>query len=474
MAARRQSGWQAAALVLAAVAGFAAVLAANWPGHFPPDAISELAQGRSGVFNLWHPPLTAWLLGLADRVSPDAAGFIVLEAALFYGSLAAMAFIGRPGWPAILVLALIAASPLGLVYQGMVVKDVLFADVSLAAFVALGWAAKLWDRPGARFGLIAVSLILFIAAALVRQNGAVVAAIGCLSLAWIAGVKSHRRSRGPRTLSVAVAAAALVAIGVTAASLEFVAHSDRQPEEARQWMALQVYDLAGEVRRDKSLPLGVLDRKAPSQAAFVRHQAAPAYDPTRADAILNLGAWKPLVKVPTPWVGQQWRATALARPGLYLRTRWEAFWQVLATPSVAACAPVLVGVDPGDPRMLAAAGLQARDTDRDDWDGDYASSFLGTPLFSHLAWGALALALLVWAARDAAGGRRPEMIASVGLIASALAFCASFFLISLACDYRYLYFLDVAAMAALMQRLAALGGDPHRLADRTKRRLGHR
>jgi hypothetical protein len=108
--------------------------------------------------------------------------------------------------------------------------------------------------------------------------------------------------------------------------------------------------------------------------------------------------------------------------------------------------------------MLAAAGLAARDTDKDDWDGDYAAAFLGTPVFSHLAWGGLALVLLLLAARDVARGRRPEMVATIGLIAAALVFAASFFVISLACDYRYLYFLDVAAMAALVQRLSARGG----------------
>jgi hypothetical protein len=36
------------------------------------------------------------------------------------------------------------------------------------------------------------------------------------------------------------------------------------------------------------------------------------------------------------------------------------------------------------------------------------------------------------------------------MLASALLFAASFLPIALACDYRYLYFLDVAAMAGLL------------------------
>ena len=36
------------------------------------------------------------------------------------------------------------------------------------------------------------------------------------------------------------------------------------------------------------------------------------------------------------------------------------------------------------------------------------------------------------------------------LLAGALAFTASFFLISIACDYRYLYLLDLAALTGVL------------------------
>ncbi len=192
MGRRRQRRWPAAALILVAIAGVAAVLITNWPGHFPPDAIFQLAQGRSGVFNLWHPPVTAWLLGLADRVSPHAADFIVLNAVLFFASLTAMAFTGRPGWPAVVALALIAASPLVLIYQGLVVKDVLFANASVAAFAALAWAARLRQRPAARLVAIAVALAFLGLAALARQNGVLVAGVGCVTLAAIAATRANK------------------------------------------------------------------------------------------------------------------------------------------------------------------------------------------------------------------------------------------------------------------------------------------
>jgi hypothetical protein len=42
----------------------------------------------------------------------------------------------------------------------------------------------------------------------------------------------------------------------------------------------------------------------------------------------------------------------------------------------------------------------------------------------------------------------PGDTAVIGMLAAAFLFTASFFVISIACDYRYLYFLDLAALSA--------------------------
>ena len=46
--------------------------------------------------------------------------------------------------------------------------------------------------------------------------------------------------------------------------------------------------------------------------------------------------------------------------------------------------------------------------------------------------------------------RAPADLAVAGLLAGALVFTLTFFFISIACDYRYLIFLDLAAMAAAL------------------------
>jgi len=66
--------------------------------------------------------------------------------------------------------------------------------------------------------------------------------------------------------------------------------------------------------------------------------------------------------------------------------------------------------------------------------------------------------------------RRPADIPVAAMLGAALAFAASFALISLACDYRYLYDLDLAAIAAALY--AAASWSPGALFRRAKLRQG--
>jgi hypothetical protein len=133
------------------------------------------------------------------------------------------------------------------------------------------------------------------------------------------------------------------------------------------------------------------------------------------------------------------------------------FWSTLATPANQNCPLVSVGVETDDLEALARAGLSSRRNAKDDWDDDYVEAFDGTPVLSHLAWGALAGGLLVMSLWDIVrrGDRRPASLAIVGLLAAAFAFVAGFFVVSLACDYRYLYLLDTAALVAAVHRASA-------------------
>jgi hypothetical protein len=439
--------------------GYVASLAVNFPGHFPPDALWQLAQGRAGRYNTWHPPIMAWLLGLADRLHPGAWLFVLLTAALFYGGLFALVALERRPRPvSLLLIALWMVSPVVLIYQGVVLKDVLFANAALAGFAALAWAGRLWDSVLRRSALLAASLLLLTLAALARQNGFIPPLFAASALAAIVLDRPapSKRARIVRAGVWASVALALVAGGDVLATRALEAHADGRPENANHLKVLQVYDLAGAVRLDPALSLPILRESRPALERFLRDQAALHYRAAGADNLFALPDGAEMMIPPGAAAGQQWIGLIRSHPWLYLRTRTRVWWTTLTTPLSAGCPMIITGIDGGDPNVLAAAGLSARQNAKDEWDEDFASRFLGGPLYSHVFYGALlVVALTGLAVRWPRLGRDPARIVTAAMGLAALAFTASFFVVSIDCDYRFLYFLDIAAMACLTRLVAS-------------------
>jgi hypothetical protein len=111
------------------------------------------------------------------------------------------------------------------------------------------------------------------------------------------------------------------------------------------------------------------------------------------------------------------------------------------TPDTSLCAPVFVGVE-GPLAYMRDLHLAVRMRPQDLWLKAYATALTGTPVYSHLTFLLLALAELVVLLRR----RGPEDVAMAFLLMGTMAFSLSFFVISIACDYRYLLFLDLSAL----------------------------
>jgi hypothetical protein len=459
--AARPGGGVTLALAAAIIAGgFAVCLYVDYPGHFPPDSIWQLAQGRLGRFNEWHPPAMAWLLGLADRVSPGAWPFVAGEAALFFGGLFAFVALERRPRPIVLpLLALWLIAPVVVITQGVALKDVLFADALVAGFAAIAWSGRAWRHVPARLALALLGLSLLDLAALTRQNGFFAPAYGAVSLGVIAAWQGGPVRAACRRAAVwALTAGACAAIGLAAVSVSLSARSDHTPQNAYHLEVLQVYDLAGMIRRRPDLPLPILEREQPAVARFLRRDAAPHYRSASVDDIAALPRGEEMTTPPGTALGRQWLQAMAADPGLYLAVRWAVWRQTLETPGPSRCPMIIVGVDSYSPLLLRQSGLALRDSDQDDADYDYASRFLGAPLYSHVFYLAvLALSLLAGLARWRRGDRSPGLIAAFGLGATALTALASYAVISVACDYRFLYFVDAAAIALSVREAAARG-----------------
>lgn len=424
-------------------AGFAFILAINWPGQISYDTVMQLTDGRSGHYDSWHPVVMAWLLGLADAVVPGPGLFLAFTILLLWGAWLILLRTGQPGFGAALLIVLIFLTPQLILYQGTIWKDVLFADAAIAAFGALAAAAAYWTNSRARLAWLLLCASLLSLATLARQNGILLVPVAALSLGVIAARTSSRKVGWRYGLSLVAASLAISFCANFALGLR----SDGGEGAQSQLRLAQTYDLVGAARLDPSIRYPALEEKAPRLDAAIRKYGVPLYSPRLVDTLEPaLPLQTEISRAPAGVIFAAWRGLVFGHPALYLRMRWPVFRWVAAPPDLMQCHPDVVGVD-GPKDALQALGLHEQIRPQDRFLYFYVLRFVGTPILSHLLFAALALAALILLIRR---GQRSDL-AIAGLMAGALIFASSFYVISIACDYRYLYFLDLAAMTGLLK-----------------------
>lgn len=440
-------GWRAATLAVL-VAGWLAIVLLNAPGHLSYDSTIQLLDGRTGRYHTWHPPFMAWLLGLSDAVAPGPGLYVALQAAIPVSALALLAAAAERGRASVLVLAaLLMGSPLVLLWQAIAWKDVLFADLIAWGFVAVSVAFRARSRP-LRLALLACGSAALIAAALVRQNGAVALPFAAAALVLEQG-RGVRAGRGRRVL-LGVGWLAASVLVVAAASAALATRSVDGNGSAALLNVLRAYDLVGVIAREPSADLFEVE---PALAANIRRAAVSEYSPARNDALLADAALDRAVGGAREDIGDQWRATVLAHPLAWSRHRLSVFSWILFTPDLKRCTADFAGVK-GPPEVLGKLSIPPRLSPRDAGLLRYAALFHRTPVYAHAAYGLIAAALALLLCRR----RRAGDLAIAGLLLAALAYAASFLLIGVACDYRYLYALDLSAMVAVFY-VASTRGD---------------
>lgn len=417
------------------ITGFGAMLALNAPGQLTYDSVVQLAGGRGGFYDSWHPPVMAFLLGLFDRLLPGTLLFLIFQSALLLAGLLAILWLRPRNWATVAVALAMVLTPQWLLYQGEIWKDILFSTCAIAGFAGLA----LFARDGRRLWL-AVSGALLVLAAATRQNGLALLPMAAVTLGLIARRQARSGWRhGVTFLLVTLAGTATVALAL-------MARGDGGNGARMQIRVAQTYDLAGALARDPSLALPELRRGAPALESQLRQRVPALYTPLHNDPLADDPAISRAISAaPAGVISGQWQALILGHSLLYLQSRIAVFGATLMTPDPVQCHFAPVGVD-GPPEEMRALGLTPRIRPQDQALADYARLFFHTPIFSHLAWGGLALLLLAGLARRG----EPSDIAIAGLLAGALLFTASFAVLSIACDYRYLVFLDFAAMAGAL------------------------
>ena len=432
-------------LLAAAVLGLgcAASLALNWPGQLSYDSVVQLHDARLGHYNPWHPPVMAWMLGIADSLVPGTGLFVLVDGFLLFGSLVSLLWIPRRmSRCAVVAAALCVALPQLLLYQGIVWKDVLFADSAVAGFVLLAQVGARRRHHLLRWSLVCASFLLLVLATLARQNGVVVLIFGALGLVMITRKQGAGWMSAVAAGSAAFACGLCVAIAASAALMERTGGVSGTPGQIR---LLELYDLIGEAKLDPALKLETLSRANPDLVQLMRTDGARLYTPVRNDTLVASAALQNEFADTAPTaISLQWQQGLTRHPWDYLRVRAQVFDWVFLTPDLRRCVPYYTGIN-GPPQYLKELGLKRQFRPQDALLANYAALFVATPVFSHAAYAVLALVLLVFlfARRDA-----PDL-AIAAMLAGALAFAASFFVISIACDYRYLLFLDLAALTSL-------------------------
>jgi hypothetical protein len=426
-----------------AVVGLLTMLGANLPGHLSYDSVAQLYEGHFRTRDTWGPALYAWVLGFFDRFIPGTALYVTVSGVILFAALASLPDLRpRTRWIAPVVLALLLLTPQLLIYQGIVWKDVMFANCAVATIVLIAHAAQRWDERRRRWLLLIVALVLMAAGTQVRQNGIIAGAFAALALGLIGA-----RGRWRRGVAWGVGAfAALVVTGWLETQLSEPPKADKDVATSTGIHIVQTYDVIGAATLDPGYRLDILAADDEAAAKAVRERGKLDWSGRRVDFIdRDTAIQGPINAIPDAVWSRQWIDLVTRHPGLYLRVRLEDFRWVFFPPVIDWCLPVYVGVDAPVEKM-APLGLAHRFAQSDAQLNNYASWFLGTPVYEHLTWTLVCLivgGLLLW--------RRERVdIPLAGLQFAGAAFAASFLIISIACDYRYLYFTDLAAITGLV------------------------
>lgn len=420
--------------------GLVIILAVNLPGHMTTDSVIQLAEGRADAQRSFNPVFMSWLLGRLDGLLAGTSLFVAMNVGVFFASLVVLSRLApRAHWLAVVLVLLALLTPQLLIYQGVVWKDVMFANFAIAGTVCLALAAERWSQVRSRFALLAVGVILLAIAALVRQNGVLALLAGSAGLTLALRGRSGWKTSLVTGLGVVAAGSAVILL--LSATLHRALPHANPSNSAAGLRIIQHFDIVGVLARDRQASLDPLESISPKAADALR-AATEFYSPERIDTLDQAkGLGGQIWSTPEGVVPATWANLVIHEFPDYASHRLEVFRQVFLTPDILACLPVTTGVQ-GPESVLAELAMPARQDRRDNQLLYYSTWFYGTPVLSHLAYALISLATMFLLVLRG----RPSDFVMAGLQAGALAFAGSFLLIALACDYRYLYFLDLAAI----------------------------
>lgn len=412
----------AGTVAIVAAAGALAWLVLFYPGFMSPDSAGHLVEARRGVLSDWHPPIMAALWMVSERVVAGPFGMLVFQTILFWTGLALLAsrLPASPGWK-VAFLLLVGFAPPVVTIAGAIWKDVLLAAAMVLAFGLAGRSRAFW--------------IAALLATLARHNAIVAVAVAVLL---------HCAPSGPSIRGLARAVAATVALLVAAQGIN--AALARERNHTVQMLAM--FDMAGVAATTREAPVlhpCVIRRQPLDLDRMLEH-----YDPRSAVVLVSPGSELHYCFDPeaASALVREWLGTVAAHPGAYLTHRL-------------AVARYLLGLEETPGSFLATRSIYDA-ADFPDLERPPPQTALAARLESIMvsmtAYGVLQpwiYAILVAVAALVAIRRRLWLPTCIAL--SGLAHEAGLLVVAPAAEYRYSYWMIVAALIAAAWVVIAKG-----------------
>ncbi|MGH6728037.1 MAG: hypothetical protein ACREB8_16065, partial [Pseudolabrys sp.] len=310
-------------LLLAALtaAGFALTLYIFYPGVMTYDARFVYEDIAKNTLGDWQSPAMTVLWAWIDPLAPGPASMFLLMATMYWLAfgLLAVTFAHRSIGLAVILL-LLALSPPAFVFQGIIWRDVLFANSWLLA-AALSFAAA---ERGARLRLSAEFLALGLLAlgVLLRPNALVAAPLLAAAILW------------PRRLSFKRTAIAYAPIGFALFGLvQFIYYGALGATRQHPLQSIMVFDLGGisHFARQNQFPVVWSE-------AETKQLLNTCYRPTQWDIYWRIEPCEFVMRklegeeklFGTPAVTTAWVSAIAHHPVAYLEHRAAFMWNFLA------------------------------------------------------------------------------------------------------------------------------------------------
>ncbi len=428
----RRSIWLIATMI---AAGFALTLYVFYPGVMTYDARFVYEDIAKGTLGDWQSPAMTVLWALIDPLAPGPASMFLLIVTLYWLAFGLLAYtLARHSiWLAV-VLLMLALSPPAFVFQGIIWRDVLFANSWLLAAV-LSFATA--DR-NAKLRVLAqaIALGLLVLGVLLRPNALIAAPLLAVAILW------------PLRFSWKRAAIFYVPIGIASFALvQLIYYGALGATRQHPLHSIMVFDLGG---------ISHFTKQNQFPAAWTAPETAllttGCYQPTQWDIYWRFEPCEFVMHklegdkiFGTPALSKAWVRVIFKHPIAYLEHRAAFMWNFVARGNLTMWTEDVYNpskkVFPDRPAFNALVAMH--------------DALKPTPLFHAGTWLILCIAVcaFAWRRRDT-----PSGALAIGVCGSATVYVLTFFTVGVASDFRYGYWAvlaGIAGAAALFTRRPA-------------------